>query len=75
MSKRLQVGIDGNAIYVGLGELYDGKYIFETIIKDDPFKSDIKSIRGQANDLIEKWLKEYPEEGRLPFDYMDGLTL
>lgn len=64
--KRLEIGIDGNCIYAGLGELPEpeAKFIF-TEIDASPTS---KSLKSQALTAYDKWCEKYPEEGRLPFD-------
>lgn len=66
---RLRVGIDGNALYVGFGDMPEGDFVFETIDSSP----NAKPLRTQARDLVDKFYEEFPKHARLPFDYVDGL--
>lgn len=67
--KHLEIGIDGNCIYVGLGNLPepDSKFHFREIEKDSVIKR-VPSMQDQRYAAYEEWCALYPEEGRLPFE-------
>lgn len=67
--ERLTVGIDGNCIYVGLGDLPTGDFLFKEL-EEGP---EAMNPREQSRNLIEDWYQKYPQHGRLPFDWVDGL--
>lgn len=64
--KRLEMGIDGDSVFVGLGNLYelDAKFHFKKIDNSN----EAPSILSQQKLAYEEWCDLFPEEGRLPFD-------
>lgn len=64
--KRLEIGIDGNCIYVGLGFLPepDSKFVFVEIDN----RKEAPPMQGQRNAAYEQWCEKFPEEGRLPYE-------
>lgn len=64
--KRLVVGMDGTHIYVALGQPPVWKSHFLQLRKNP-------SKRTQVRIAVDQWYELYPEEGKLPFDVVDGL--
>jgi len=64
--RRLEIGIDGNCIYVGLGDLpvKDSEFVFVEIDNSE----NAPDMRRQMDSAYEKWCETFPDKGRLPFD-------
>lgn len=64
--ERLEIGIDGNCIYVGLGILPEPESKFHFMDIDNAETA--PSLNVQRLQAYNEWCEKFPEEGRLPFD-------